>query len=128
MDVDDSNNNFLEMSVFEKWPCMNICSANFEVIYNKWIVKLYKSKLIVYIKTETVTVNHNNKCIKSLFLWFTKDNIKDKMRSIPIEVSADISTKQEESINGLPRMIPILDATQPSKIISEVKATSKCKH
>lgn len=33
MDVDDSNNNFLEMSVFEK--CMNICSANFEVIYNK---------------------------------------------------------------------------------------------
>lgn len=50
------------------------------------------------------------------------------MRSIPVEVSADISTKQEESNNGLPRMIPILDATQPSKIISEVKATSKCKH
>uniref|UniRef100_A0AAX7UX57 Integrin alpha-2 domain-containing protein n=1 Tax=Astatotilapia calliptera TaxID=8154 RepID=A0AAX7UX57_ASTCA len=61
---------------------------------------------------------NQQKCIK--LIARLKDNIKDKMRSIPIEVSADISTKQEESINGLPRMIPILDATQPSKIISEV--------
>uniref|UniRef100_I3JQ04 Integrin subunit alpha 6 n=1 Tax=Oreochromis niloticus TaxID=8128 RepID=I3JQ04_ORENI len=49
-----------------------------------------------------------------------RDNIKDKMRSIPVEVSADISTKQGESNNGLPPMNPILDATQPSKVISEV--------
>uniref|UniRef100_A0A3Q4H6A5 Integrin, alpha 6a n=1 Tax=Neolamprologus brichardi TaxID=32507 RepID=A0A3Q4H6A5_NEOBR len=61
---------------------------------------------------------NQQKCIK--LIARLKDNIKDKMRSIPVEVSADISTKQEESINGLPRMIPILDATQPSKIISEV--------
>ncbi|XP_014264483.3 integrin alpha-6 isoform X2 [Maylandia zebra] len=61
---------------------------------------------------------NQQKCIK--LIARLKDNIKDKMHSIPIEVSADISTKQEESINGLPRMIPILDATQPSKIISEV--------
>uniref|UniRef100_A0AAX7U3U0 Integrin alpha-2 domain-containing protein n=1 Tax=Astatotilapia calliptera TaxID=8154 RepID=A0AAX7U3U0_ASTCA len=50
---------------------------------------------------------NQQKCIK--LIARLKDNIKDKMRSIPIEVSADISTKQEESINGLPRMIPILD-------------------
>uniref|UniRef100_A0A3B4FH95 Integrin subunit alpha 6 n=1 Tax=Pundamilia nyererei TaxID=303518 RepID=A0A3B4FH95_9CICH len=71
----------------------------------------------------TVKLKEQNqqKCIKLIArLKVNQDNIKDKMRSIPVEVSADISTKQEESNNGLPRMIPILDATQPSKIISEV--------
>uniref|UniRef100_A0A3Q0QV27 Integrin subunit alpha 6 n=1 Tax=Amphilophus citrinellus TaxID=61819 RepID=A0A3Q0QV27_AMPCI len=49
-----------------------------------------------------------------------KDNIKDKMHSIPIEVSAEISPKQGKAKNGLPPLMPILDATQPSKGIAEV--------
>uniref|UniRef100_A0A669D9W9 Integrin subunit alpha 6 n=1 Tax=Oreochromis niloticus TaxID=8128 RepID=A0A669D9W9_ORENI len=61
---------------------------------------------------------NQQKCIN--LIARLKDNIKDKMRSIPVEVSADISTKQGESNNGLPPMNPILDATQPSKVISEV--------
>uniref|UniRef100_A0A669C3Z5 Integrin subunit alpha 6 n=1 Tax=Oreochromis niloticus TaxID=8128 RepID=A0A669C3Z5_ORENI len=57
---------------------------------------------------------NQQKCIN--LIARLKDNIKDKMRSIPVEVSADISTKQGESNNGLPPMNPILDATQPSKV------------
>ncbi|KAK5890282.1 hypothetical protein CesoFtcFv8_013817 [Champsocephalus esox] len=50
-----------------------------------------------------------------------KDNIKDKLRSIPIEVSAEIvGTKRQKSRNGLPQLIPISDSSQPSKEIIEV--------
>lgn len=49
------------------------------------------------------------------------DNIKDKMRSILIEVSAKIiEAKGKEVENGLPRLQPILDAAQPSKVSAEV--------
>ncbi|XP_029314787.1 LOW QUALITY PROTEIN: integrin alpha-6 [Cottoperca gobio] len=50
-----------------------------------------------------------------------KDNIKDKMRSVPIEVSADIvGTKRQKSKNGLPQLMPILDSSQSSKDVIEV--------
>ncbi|XP_078118003.1 integrin alpha-6 isoform X1 [Sander vitreus] len=50
-----------------------------------------------------------------------KDNIKDKMRSIPIEVSAEIAgTKRQKTRNGLPQLMPILDSSQPSKDVIEV--------
>ncbi|XP_040004466.1 integrin alpha-6 isoform X2 [Xiphias gladius] len=50
-----------------------------------------------------------------------KENIKDKMRSIPIEVSAEIlGTKRQKTRNGLPQLMPILDSSQPSKEIIEV--------
>ncbi|XP_044221590.1 integrin alpha-6 isoform X1 [Thunnus albacares] len=50
-----------------------------------------------------------------------KDNIKDKMRSVPIEVSAEImSTKRHKAKNGLPQLMPILDSSQPSKEVIEV--------
>ncbi|XP_049583420.1 integrin alpha-6 isoform X1 [Syngnathus scovelli] len=42
-----------------------------------------------------------------------KENIKDKMRSIPVEVSAQIvGTKRQKAKSGLPQLMPILDSTQ----------------
>lgn len=53
--------------------------------------------------------------------WFSQDNIKDKMRSIPIEVSAEIvGTKRQKTRNGLSQLMPILDSSQPSKDVIEV--------
>ncbi|KAM9343502.1 integrin alpha-6 isoform 2-T3 [Pholidichthys leucotaenia] len=50
-----------------------------------------------------------------------KENIRDKMRSIPIVVSAEIiGAKPHKSNKGLPHLMPILDSSQPSKSISEV--------
>ncbi|XP_038576430.1 LOW QUALITY PROTEIN: integrin alpha-6 [Micropterus salmoides] len=50
-----------------------------------------------------------------------KDSIKDKMRSIPIEVSAEIvGTKRQKTRNGLPQLMPILDSSQSGKDIIEV--------
>ncbi|KAM7407449.1 hypothetical protein PAMA_003259 [Pampus argenteus] len=50
-----------------------------------------------------------------------KDNIKDKMRSIPIEVSAEIvGNKRHKAKNSLPQLMPILDSYQPSKEVIEV--------
>ncbi|KAF7215846.1 integrin alpha-6 isoform X1 [Nothobranchius furzeri] len=50
-----------------------------------------------------------------------KDNIKDKLRSIPIEVSAEIiAAEQQKSKNGLPWVMPILDVSHPSKDTAEV--------
>ncbi|CAJ1079387.1 integrin alpha-6 isoform X2 [Xyrichtys novacula] len=50
-----------------------------------------------------------------------KENIKDKMRSIPIEVSAGIvGTKRRQSRNALPQLMPILDSSQPSKDVIQV--------
>eukprot|EP00066_Takifugu_rubripes_P018741 XP_011608007.1 PREDICTED: integrin alpha-6 isoform X1 [Takifugu rubripes] len=53
-------------------------------------------------------------CIK--ILGKLKDNIKDKLRSIPIEVSSEIlGTRRHKSKNGLPQLMPIQDASQLSK-------------
>ncbi|XP_051938758.1 integrin alpha-6 isoform X3 [Hippocampus zosterae] len=50
-----------------------------------------------------------------------KDNIKDKMRSIPIEVSAHIvGTKRQKAKSGLPPLMPILDSSQSNKETVEV--------
>ncbi|XP_047226554.1 integrin alpha-6 isoform X3 [Girardinichthys multiradiatus] len=50
-----------------------------------------------------------------------KDNIKDKMRSILIEVSAEIIEAKGKKIkNGLPPLMPVLDAAQPSRAVAEV--------
>ncbi|XP_035531993.1 integrin alpha-6 isoform X2 [Morone saxatilis] len=49
-----------------------------------------------------------------------KDNIKDKMNSIPIEVSAEIVGKRQRTRHGLPQLMPILDSSQPSKDVTEV--------
>uniref|UniRef100_A0AAQ5ZCT6 Integrin alpha-2 domain-containing protein n=1 Tax=Amphiprion ocellaris TaxID=80972 RepID=A0AAQ5ZCT6_AMPOC len=49
------------------------------------------------------------------------DNIKDKMRSIPVEVSPEIiGAKRQKIKNGLPQLMPILDSSRPSKVITEV--------
>lgn len=61
-------------------------------------------------------------CHNFNYTGFAQDNIKDKMRSILIEVSAEIiEGKGKEAENGLPRLQPILDAAQPSKVSAEVK-------
>ncbi|XP_077392830.1 integrin alpha-6 isoform X1 [Festucalex cinctus] len=50
-----------------------------------------------------------------------KDNIKDKMRSIPIEVSAQIvGTKRQKVKSGLPQLMPILDSSHSNKETVEV--------
>ncbi|XP_061697252.1 integrin alpha-6 isoform X2 [Syngnathoides biaculeatus] len=50
-----------------------------------------------------------------------KDNIKDKMRSIPVEVSAQIiGMKRQKAKNGLPLLMPIVDSSQSSKETVEV--------
>ncbi|CAB1328499.1 unnamed protein product [Coregonus sp. 'balchen'] len=50
-----------------------------------------------------------------------QDNIRDKLRGIPIEVSVGImGTKRQKRQNALPQLVPILDNSQPSKVITEV--------
>ncbi|KAM9709535.1 integrin alpha-6 isoform 1-T1 [Menidia menidia] len=49
-----------------------------------------------------------------------KDNIRDKMRSIPIEVSAKTIDSKRRTKHGLPQLMPILDPSQPSKSVTEV--------
>uniref|UniRef100_A0A3B5MPC8 Integrin, alpha 6a n=1 Tax=Xiphophorus couchianus TaxID=32473 RepID=A0A3B5MPC8_9TELE len=52
-----------------------------------------------------------------------KDNIKDKMRSVVFEVSAEIiKAKLKKMGNGLPQIMPVLDATQPRQAVTEVKS------
>uniref|UniRef100_A0A8C7L984 Integrin subunit alpha 6 n=1 Tax=Oncorhynchus kisutch TaxID=8019 RepID=A0A8C7L984_ONCKI len=52
----------------------------------------------------------------------TKTKIKlDKLRGIPIEVSLGIQgTKRQKRQNALPQLVPILDNSQPSKVVTEV--------
>ncbi|XP_049905108.1 integrin alpha-6 isoform X1 [Epinephelus moara] len=58
-------------------------------------------------------------CVK--ILAKVKDNIKDKMRSLPFEVSAEIvGTKQKKTKNSLPQLMPILESSQSSKDVIEV--------
>uniref|UniRef100_A0A8C7R1D2 Integrin subunit alpha 6 n=1 Tax=Oncorhynchus mykiss TaxID=8022 RepID=A0A8C7R1D2_ONCMY len=50
-----------------------------------------------------------------------QDNIRDKLRGIPIEVSVGIQgTKRQKRQNALPQLVPILDHSQPSKVVTEV--------
>uniref|UniRef100_A0A3B3VT15 Integrin subunit alpha 6 n=1 Tax=Poecilia latipinna TaxID=48699 RepID=A0A3B3VT15_9TELE len=52
-----------------------------------------------------------------------KDNIKDKMRSVVIEVSAEIiKAKPQRAGNALSQLMPVVDATQPRQAVAEVKS------
>uniref|UniRef100_A0A672JKT9 Integrin alpha-2 domain-containing protein n=1 Tax=Salarias fasciatus TaxID=181472 RepID=A0A672JKT9_SALFA len=52
---------------------------------------------------------------------FAQDNIKDKMRSVPIEVSVEIlGARRQKNRNGLPQLMPILSSTQSSKHVTQV--------
>uniref|UniRef100_A0A667Z438 Integrin subunit alpha 6 n=1 Tax=Myripristis murdjan TaxID=586833 RepID=A0A667Z438_9TELE len=69
----------------------------------------------------TLDLRGQNKkaCIKTKVKL--KDNIKDKLRSIPIEVSVGIvGTKRQKRQNALPQLVPILDSSQASKVVTEV--------
>ncbi|PWA31315.1 hypothetical protein CCH79_00002766 [Gambusia affinis] len=59
-----------------------------------------------------------------------KDNIKDKMRSVVIEVSAEIIKAELKSTgNDLPQIMPVLDATQPRQVVTEVNFVKEgCKN
>lgn len=58
-----------------------------------------------------------------------QDNIKDKMRSIPVEVSTDIlSIRTKRTKNSLPQLIPMLDSSAPSKDATEVKKSDYNTH
>lgn len=61
-------------------------------------------------------------------LLFLQDNIKDKLRSIPIEVSSEIlGTKRHKQRNGLLQLMPILDSSQPSKdVVMVTSETEAC--
>ncbi|KAK2839791.1 hypothetical protein Q5P01_013531 [Channa striata] len=62
---------------------------------------------------------HQENCIK--IKAKLKDNIKDKMRSVPIEVSAEIwGIRRQKTRNGLPQLVPMLDSSQPSRDVTEV--------
>uniref|UniRef100_A0A8C7MJR4 Integrin subunit alpha 6 n=1 Tax=Oncorhynchus kisutch TaxID=8019 RepID=A0A8C7MJR4_ONCKI len=51
-----------------------------------------------------------------------QDNIRDKLRGIPIEVSVGIQgTKRQKRQNALPQLVPILDNSQPSKVVNFLK-------
>lgn len=51
-----------------------------------------------------------------------QDNIRDKMRSIPFEVSAQIvGAKRHKSRSGLPPLLPVLDSAQTSKAVKSVR-------
>ncbi|CAL8321768.1 unnamed protein product [Merluccius merluccius] len=69
----------------------------------------------------TLDLRGQNKktCIKTTVKL--QDNIKDKLRGIPIEVSVGVvGTKRHKRQHDLPVLVPILDTSQPSKVASEV--------
>ncbi|KAM3861692.1 integrin alpha-6 [Diretmus argenteus] len=71
--------------------------------------------------TGTLDLRGQNKkmCIKTKVKL--KDSIKDKLRGIPIEVSVGIvGTKRQKRQNALPQLVPILDSSQVSNIVTEV--------
>ncbi|XP_076026019.1 integrin alpha-6 isoform X2 [Genypterus blacodes] len=74
-----------------------------------------------YQSTGTLDLRGQNKraCVKATAQL--KDNIKDKLRSIPMEVSVGIvGTKRQKRQNNLPQLVPILDSSQHSKVLSEI--------
>ncbi|XP_062383758.1 integrin alpha-6-like [Sardina pilchardus] len=57
-------------------------------------------------------------CIKNQLKL--KDNVKDKLRGIPIEVSVEIQ-ESKRNRRALPGLTPILDANEPVSVLSEVQ-------
>uniref|UniRef100_A0A7N5ZUK5 Integrin alpha-2 domain-containing protein n=1 Tax=Anabas testudineus TaxID=64144 RepID=A0A7N5ZUK5_ANATE len=77
---------------------------------------------VVFLNKSLTETDYHIKIITMTDLNFKQDSIKDKMRSIPIEVSTNIlGTKRVRTKNGLPQLTPILDASQPSKDVNFVK-------
>lgn len=58
---------------------------------------------------------------------FFQENIKDKLRAIPIEVSCVIqSARRGKSLTSLPELVPVLDSNMPTKTEVSVKSCVLC--
>uniref|UniRef100_A0A8C7ZZN3 Integrin, alpha 6a n=1 Tax=Oryzias sinensis TaxID=183150 RepID=A0A8C7ZZN3_9TELE len=99
-------------------------------------VVIYRARPVIAInidvKTSVREIDLKNKtCGNNIWLFvsrghccvlFVQDNIKDKVRPIFIEVSADIIPAMEKTTkNGLPTLAPILDPFKPNTSIVFVK-------
>ncbi|KAG7464019.1 hypothetical protein MATL_G00182810 [Megalops atlanticus] len=74
-----------------------------------------------YQSTGTLELRGQNKqnCMKAELRL--QENIKDKLRGIPIEVSVAIqNARRRRRQSSLPQLVPILNSNQPSKTITEV--------
>lgn len=81
---------------------------------------MYKTYSCIWESVTTMVAFLNYKTVTICCFWLVQDNIKDKMRSIPIEVSAEIGNKRQKVKNGLPQLTPILDSSGQSKKVTEV--------
>ncbi|XP_028847200.1 integrin alpha-6 isoform X2 [Denticeps clupeoides] len=71
--------------------------------------------------TGTLDLRGQNKraCVKAKLKL--QENIKDKLRGIPVEVSVAIqSTVRGKRQSSLPQLVPILDSADSSKVVTEV--------
>ncbi|XP_048882034.1 integrin alpha-6 isoform X2 [Brienomyrus brachyistius] len=69
--------------------------------------------------TQDLRIKNGKECVQAKLQL--QDNIKDKLRSIPIEVSVSIQgIKRKERQNSLPELVPVLNLNLPDKAIKEV--------
>ena len=107
-----------ESSLFLESIVTLITKAEYNVV--NFSICLYKETFMFYKKTHIEGNTYYAPNYRDSF-WFAQDNIKDKMRSVPIEMSAEIvGAKRQRTRNGLPQLMPILDSSQPSKDVIEV--------
>ncbi|XP_038157150.1 integrin alpha-6 isoform X1 [Cyprinodon tularosa] len=71
--------------------------------------------------TDTLELRGRGKKSCTILNVTLKDNIKDKMRDIVIEASAELDQVEQSKLqNDLPDLKPIIDATQPSTAVAKV--------
>uniref|UniRef100_UPI003AAEF7D7 integrin alpha-6-like n=1 Tax=Centroberyx gerrardi TaxID=166262 RepID=UPI003AAEF7D7 len=69
--------------------------------------------------TLTLTGQGKTQCVKRELI--VQDNIRDKLRGIPIDVSVEIQdAKRKRRQSGLPKVQPVLDANEPMTSRAEV--------
>uniref|UniRef100_A0A8C4P1D2 Integrin, alpha 6a n=1 Tax=Dicentrarchus labrax TaxID=13489 RepID=A0A8C4P1D2_DICLA len=104
--------------------CFSFCSAaiSYSVEADGDRRKQALSSRVMFLnKSRTETDYQFNGTLDLRKQLLCSDNIKDKMNSIPIEVSAEIVGKRQKTRNGLPQLMPILDSSLPSKDVNFVK-------
>uniref|UniRef100_A0A8C9T6D5 Integrin subunit alpha 6 n=1 Tax=Scleropages formosus TaxID=113540 RepID=A0A8C9T6D5_SCLFO len=69
----------------------------------------------------TLELQRPNKKLCTTAQLRLQDNIKDKLRSIPVELSVSIQgTRRKKRQSSLPDLVPILNSNQPNKVGTEV--------
>lgn len=123
-DADHRKNGLIPRATFTEASEHTYESKGTIILGSKGVKECVKRQLTIQVRTlfgnsSLVIKVHCGRCVMLCDVDIPQENIKDKLRGIPIDVSVDIQGSKRKRRQSSTQLSPVLDASEPTR--SEVR-------